>query len=50
MIRKGFAAVRTALPEIIDDGENGLSGLMRELIRDLYERLNWPSSGYEPTT
>jgi len=39
VIRKGFAAVRRALPEIIDDGDNGLSGLMRELLRDLYERF-----------
>jgi len=39
VIRKGFAAVRRALPEIIDDGDNRLSGLMRELLRDLYERF-----------
>lgn len=39
LIRKGFAAVKRALPEIIDDRENALSGLMRELIRDLYERF-----------
>jgi transposase len=39
LLRKGFAAVKHGLPEIIDDGENGLSGLMRELVRDLYERF-----------
>ena len=39
LIRKGFAAVRSALPEIINDPENELSGLMRELIRELYERF-----------
>ena len=44
VIRKGFAAVRHAVPDIIEDSDNGLSGLMRELMRDLQE-LSWPRNG-----
>jgi transposase len=39
VIRKGFAVVKHALPDIIEDSDNGLSGLMRELMRDLHERF-----------
>ena len=39
VIRKGFAVVKHALPDIIEDSDNGLSGLMRELMRDLFERF-----------
>ena len=44
VIRKGFAAVKHAVPDIIEDSDNGLSGLMRELMRDLQE-LSWPRNG-----
>jgi len=51
LIRKGFPAVRCALPEIINDPENGLSGLMRELIRETSASASgWPSSGSGVTT
>jgi Transposase len=39
VIRKGFFSVRRALPDIIEDRDNGLSGLMRDLMSDLYERF-----------
>ena len=31
--------VRSALPEILDDGDNSLSPMFRELLRELYEEL-----------
>jgi transposase len=39
LIRKGFPAVRRTVADAIDGCDNGLSGLMRELLRDLYERF-----------
>jgi transposase len=35
----GVPAVRKALPRIVEDGENGLPGIMRELLHSLYEEL-----------
>ena len=38
-IGQGRARVRGRLPEILEDGENGLSTSFRELLQDLYEEL-----------
>ena len=38
-IGQGRARVRAALPGILEDGENGLSGEFRELLQDAYETL-----------
>ena len=35
----GRHQVRTALPEILEEGENGLSGAFRVLLQDMYEQL-----------
>ena len=35
----GRHQVRAALPEILEDGENGLSGAFRVLLQDMYEQL-----------
>lgn len=39
IINKGVGAVRQALPEILEDGENGLSALARELFAELQGEL-----------
>lgn len=39
VIHKGTAAVRKALPEILEDAENGLTGLTRELFAESLEEL-----------
>jgi transposase len=36
---KGTTALKRALPQILEDAQNGLSGLMRELLAEQYERL-----------
>ena len=38
-IGQGRTRVRAALPGILEDGENGLSGAFRELVMDAYETL-----------
>lgn len=38
-IGQGRVRVRAALPEMLEDGENGLSGDFRELLQDAYETL-----------
>lgn len=38
-IGQGRARVRAALPGVLEDGENGLSGTFRELMQDAYETL-----------
>ena len=38
-IGRGRVRVRAALPGILEDGENGLSGEFRELLQDAYETL-----------
>ena len=38
-IGQGRARVRAALPGILEEGENGLSGEFRELVQDAYETL-----------
>lgn len=38
VLAKGVSALKRGLPEILEDGENGLSGLMRELLAEQYER------------
>lgn len=38
-IGQGRARVRVALPGILEDGENGLSGAFREVLQDAYETL-----------
>ena len=35
----GVGKVGMGLPEILEDGDNGLPGLAREVFADLYERL-----------
>ncbi len=40
VIPLGFAALRRALPRIVAEDDNGLSGLMRELVLDLRERFD----------
>jgi transposase len=39
VIGQGLAHVRQRLPEILEDGENGLSGLAREVLADLYQQI-----------
>lgn len=39
VIAQGLTQVRRAVPPILEEGENGLSALGRELIADLYQRL-----------
>jgi len=39
VIGQGLAQVRKRLPEILEDGENGLSSLGRELFADLYRQV-----------
>jgi transposase len=39
VIGQGLAQVRKRLPEILEDAENGLSGLARELFADLYGQI-----------
>ena len=38
-MRQGISAVRNQLPALIADGENGLTGLMRQNLASLYESL-----------
>ena len=38
-IGQGIHQVRKALPEMLEDGENGLSPLFRELLSELYEEM-----------
>lgn len=39
VLPQGVGKVRSLLPEILEDGENALPGLAREVFADLYERL-----------
>ena len=39
VIGQGLAQVRKRLPEILEDGENGLSGLAREVLADVYQQV-----------
>jgi transposase len=39
VIPKGISYIRKALPSILEDAENGLSALFRELLNELYEEL-----------
>jgi transposase len=39
VIAKGISQARRRVPEILEDAENGLSGLARELIAEQYQRL-----------
>ena len=39
VIGQGLAQVRKRLPEVLEDGENGLSGLARELFADLRQQI-----------
>ena len=38
VLGKGVSALKRGLPDILEDAENGLSGLMRELLAEQYER------------
>lgn len=39
VIPKGIQHIRRQIPRILEDGENGLSDLFRELLNELYEEL-----------
>lgn len=39
VIAQGISKVRGVLSRILEDAENGLTGLARELFADLYEQL-----------
>jgi len=39
VIPKGIGHIAKRLPEILEDGENGLPGMMRQLVRELGEQL-----------
>jgi len=39
VIGQGLTEVRKRLPEILEDGENELSGLVRELFADRYRQI-----------
>jgi len=39
IVPKGIGYVRKQIPRILEDGENGLSDLFRELLNELYEEL-----------
>ena len=41
VIGRGFAQLRRALPVIIEDQDNGLSAVMRELLGEIGERLRF---------
>lgn len=38
VVGKGTTALKRALPQILEDAQNGLSGLMREVLAEQYER------------
>lgn len=39
IVKQGISALRTAIPEILEDGEKGLTGLFRELLQQKYHQL-----------
>jgi transposase len=39
IIPKGIARIRTRMPEILEDAENKLTALFRELLSELYEEM-----------
>ena len=39
VVAQGVATLRKALPEILQDAENGVPALVREVFAELYERL-----------
>jgi transposase len=41
VIPQGSAHLRRTLPQILENGDNGLSGVMRELVSELGERLKY---------
>ena len=41
VIGRGFAQLRRALPLILEDRDNGLSGVLRELLGEIGERLKF---------
>jgi len=47
VINKGFVAVRKGLPDILEDGENGLTMRARELFADLLEELRFVDEQYK---
>lgn len=47
VINKGVAAVRKSLPDILEDAENGLTALTRELFAELYEELRTIDKRFE---
>ncbi|MDA0260639.1 MAG: IS110 family transposase [Proteobacteria bacterium] len=47
VIGLGIGAVRVALPEILEDADNGLTALSRELFAELLEELNGVDTRFE---
>lgn len=47
VINEGIAAVRKGLPDILEDGENGLTMRSRELFADLLEELRFVDEQYK---
>jgi len=41
VVAQGVSRLRRALPAILEDGDNGLSGVMRELLAEIGERLRF---------
>jgi len=41
VVANGIAPLRRELPRILDDGENQLSGLAREMFSEMAERLSF---------
>mgnify|MGYP001089985535 CR=1 FL=1 len=39
IVNQGISALRKAIPEILEEGENGLTGLFRELLQQKYQQL-----------
>lgn len=39
VVRQGVVALRQALPDVLEDGENALPGMAREVVAELDERL-----------
>lgn len=41
VLERSVKALRRRVPELLEDAENGLSGVYREVLNDLYETLCW---------
>jgi transposase len=41
VVAQGIGRLRQALPSLLEDPDNGLSGLFREMLGEMAERLRW---------